>query len=69
MYNLGRVTAWVPRTCYYGVLKVSGMCLEGVWNVSGMCLEAVWNVSEMSLEGVSNLSVTLMTHTNPTNLN
>ena len=41
VYNLGRVTVWVSRSCLEGVWKVSGKCLK----VSGKCLEGVWKVS------------------------
>ena len=41
VYNLGRVTVWVSRSCLEGVWKVSGRCLEIVWKVSGRCLEGV----------------------------
>ena len=30
VYNLGRVTVWVSRSCLESVWKVSGKCLEGV---------------------------------------
>ena len=50
VYNLGRVTVWVSRSCLEGVWKVSGRCLEGVWKVSGRCLEGVWKVSRRCLE-------------------
>ena len=50
MYNLGRVTVVVSRSCLEGVFKVSLRCLEGVWNVSGRCLECLWKVSRRELE-------------------
>ena len=52
VYNLGRVTVWVSRSCLEGVWKVSGKCLEGVLKVSGRCLEGVRMVSVWFLEGV-----------------
>ena len=39
VYNLGRVTVWVSRSCLEGVWKVSGRCLEIVWKVFRRCLE------------------------------
>ena len=39
VYNLGRVTVWVSRSCLKGVRKVSEMCLGGVWKVFRRCLE------------------------------
>ena len=51
VYNLGRVTVWVSRTCLESVIKMS-------WR----CLECVWNMSETSRK----VSVTLTIHTNLT---
>ena len=52
VYNLGRVTVLVSRSCPEGVFKVSCRCLECIWKVSGMYLEGVWNVSGRCPEGV-----------------
>ena len=63
VYNLGRVTVWVSRSCLEVVWKVSRRCLEGVRKVSGKCLEGVskgdWKVSGRwgrCLEGVWKVS-------------
>ena len=50
VYNLGRVTVWVSRSCLEVVWKVSGRCLEIDWKVSGRRLEDVWKVSGRCLE-------------------
>ena len=52
VYNLGRVTVWVSRSCLEGVWKMSGKCLEGVRKVSGRCPDGVRVVSRGCLEGV-----------------
>ena len=56
VYNLGRVTVWVSRSCLEGVWKVSGKCLEGVLKVSGRCLEGVWKVFGRCLKCVLKVS-------------
>ena len=56
VYNLGRVTVWVSRSCLEGVWKMSGKCLEGVRKVSGWCPCCVQRLSRRCLEGVWKVS-------------
>ena len=50
VYNLGRLTVWVYRSCLESVWKMSGSCLEIVWKVFGRYLEGVRKVFRRCLE-------------------